>query len=355
MKIGIFDPYFDDLGGGEKYMMTVAQCLASNHNVDVFWDNNNDVEELKRRFSFNLSRINFAKNIFSPKVSTFRRLLITKKYDVIILLSDGSIPITLSKKTFIHFQQPISELRLNFKDKFKIKKITKFFCNSKYTKSYIDRSLNIDSSILYPPVSLRPTKDNKENIILHVGRFRVRNVNADDYKKQGVMIEAFKEMIKRGLLNWKFVLAVSVKKNEEKIFNEFKKRTENFPIEFSINNTNDHLWNIYSKAKIYWHASGLGEDLLRHPEYAEHFGISTVEAMGAGNVPVVINAGGQKEIVEDKKNGFLWNTLEELIDKTKILTEDQDLWSKMSKEAIKRANFFGGDRFCSDLRHILEL
>ena len=73
------------------------------------------------------------------------------------------------------------------------------------------------------------------------------------------------------------------------------------------------ILNEYKLAKIYWHASGFGEDLETHPEKAEHFGITTVEAMINGLVPIVIDAGGQKEIVvqdrwvfmEDQKNYFL--------------------------------------------------
>jgi glycosyltransferase involved in cell wall biosynthesis len=34
--------------------------------------------------------------------------------------------------------------------------------------------------------------------------------------------------------------------------------------------------------------------------------------MAAGCVPVVVNKGGQPEIVEHGKNGFVWNTLDEL-------------------------------------------
>ena len=121
------------------------------------------------------------------------------------------------------------------------------------------------------------------------------------------MINAFKEMVTKGLKDWKFVLAVSVQKKDETEFEVMQKAAKGFPIEFLVNKSNDELWDIYSKAKIYWHASGFGEDLEKNPEYAEHFGISTVEAMGAGAVPVVINAGGQTEIVADGENGFLWN------------------------------------------------
>ena len=57
----------------------------------------------------------------------------------------------------------------------------------------------------------------------------------------------------------------------------------------------------------------------------EHFGITTVEAMAAGCVPVVINKAGQREIVEDGVSGFLWNTWGELKDRTQLLAEDGNL------------------------------
>lgn len=354
MKIGIFDPYLDDLGGGEKYMMTIASCLSKKHEVTVFWANPQDLRELLQRFSIDMAKVSVAANIFSPKISFFRRITRTKGYDAIIVLSDGSIPFVLSKKLFIHFQQPITGINLDIKKRFKISRVAKVFCNSYYTKSYIDKEFGVNSLVLYPPVDLKPRNLKKENIILHVGRFRVKKVKIGDYKKQDVMIDAFKKMVQNGLKDWRFVLAVGVKKEEEALFNDMQKSAEGFPVEFLLNLSNDQLWNIYSKAKIYWHASGFGEDLVKHPEYAEHFGISTVEAMGAGAVPVVINAGGQKEIVEDGKNGFLWDTLKEMQEKTLQLVHNEDLWQKLSMASKDRAKFFSERRFCEELQRIIE-
>ena len=357
MKIGIYDPYLDDLGGGEKYMMRIAQCLAGDHDISVFWDRKKDLEELKERFQLNLSNIALTHNIFTKNTGLFKRLWESKKFDVIILLSDGSIPFLLSKKTFIHIQQPLPSQKIDTKSRYKISRINKFFCNSYYTKSYIEKLLNINSLVLYPSVELKPRKVKKENIILHVGRFRVIDVatGIDDYKKQGFMVETFIKMIKEGLNGWRFVLAVSIKKEDQKIFETFKERTKGYPIEFIINKNNNDLWDIYSKAKIYWHASGFGEDLEKHPEYAEHFGISTVEAMGASVVPVVFNAGGQKEIINDGGNGFLWNSPDELIEKTQLLINNEKLWLQISQKAIKRARDFAGDKFCKELYKILNL
>jgi glycosyltransferase involved in cell wall biosynthesis len=160
-------------------------------------------------------------------------------------------------------------------------------------------------------------------------------------------------MSQKGLKNWKFVIATSIKKENEKEFEQLQQQAKGFPIEFFINKNNKELWNMYNKAKIYWHASGFGEDLRKNPEYAEHFGISTVEAMGAGCVPVVINAGGQKEIVTENVNGLLWNSENELMDKTNKLIKDEKLLDKLSQEAIVAAQKFSKENFCENLYKLL--
>lgn len=353
MKIGIFDPYMDDLGGGEKYMMTIAQDLSSEHEVSVFWNNREDIQKIEQRFGLDLSKITIRKNIFK-NLSFFPRLFETRKYDSIIFLSDGSVPFTLSPKLFIHVQQPLQQFQSSsIKEKFKLARVTKFFCNSEFTKGFVGKKFGIKTMVVYPPVSLYPIEIKKENIILHVGRFRVKNVNSEDYKKQGVMIQTFKEMVDNGLKKWKLVMAVSVNESQMELYKKMKKNAENYPIEFLLNETNKNLWETYSKAKIYWHASGFGENLKTHPELAEHFGISTVEAMGAGAVPVVINAGGQREIVTNGKNGFLWDTLEELKKKTLELTIDEKLLSKLSKEAINRSKDFSDEEFKKHIQQMI--
>lgn len=356
MKIGIFDPYLDDLGGGEKYMMTIAECLSDKHEIFVFWDKKQDLDELKSRFSLNLDRVGLKQNIFARKVSPWKRLVETKKYDAIIFLSDGSIPFSLSKKLFVHVQQPLEQINSpNWKDAIKMRRITKIFYNSEFTRSFnCEKLFGIQDIVIYPPVKLLAKNIIKDNMILHVGRFRVRNVGVEDYKKQGIMIEVFKKMIDEGLKDWKFVIASSVKKEDKEKFNQLKKSAQGYPIQFLVNKINDELWSLYNKAKIYWHASGFGEDLQKHPEFAEHFGISTVEAMGAGVVPVVINEGGQKEIITDGKNGFFWDTINELQAKTKKLIDNKKLLDGMAEQARIRAKDFSKVKFCQKIRQLIE-
>ncbi len=354
MRIGIYDPYLDDMGGGEKYMLTIAQCLSQDHSVTLFWNDKEDLTAAAKRFSIDTSKIGFSANIFSSNVGFLKRVLETIKYDAMVILSDGSIPFVLSKKIFIHIQQPIPGAKSSLKTKIKLSRISKVFCNSYFSKSFVDKQLGVDSVVVYPPVKLFPKKLKKENIILHVGRFRARNIGVSDYKKQDVMVDAFKKMVKKGFKGWRFILAVSVNAEEESAFEEFKKKTKNMPIEFYINKSNEDLWDLYSKAKIYWHASGFGENLEEHPEYAEHFGISTVEAMGAGAVPVVFNAGGQKEIVENGVSGLVWDSVGELEEKTQMLSKEKLILEKMAIEAKKRAKDFEGNRFCDEIKRLIE-
>lgn len=351
MKIGIYDPYLDDLGGGEKYMMTIASCLSEKHDVTVFWNDEKDFHAIKDRFGLNLEKVSLSENIFAPQLGSIKRLAATKKFDVIIFLSDGSIPLTLSKKLLIHIQQPLAHMQKNW---LKIARVNTIFCNSEYTKHFIESKFQIPTTILYPPVSLYAEKVEKENIILNVGRFRIKNVKKGDFKKQGFMVDTFKKMIDDGLKKWKFVIATSFPKDAENEFNRLRDQAKGYPIEFFVNKSNKELWSVYNKSKIYWHASGFGEDLEKNPEYAEHFGISTVEAMGAGCVPVVINAGGQREIVTEGENGLLWGTQDEMIEKTKQVISNPGLQNALAKGARLRAQDFSLEKFKAGIERMIE-
>lgn len=352
MKIGIFDPYLDSLSGGEKYMLTMAACLSSRHEVYIFWDDSSIKLKAKEKLGIELTKVKFTRNIFAQNIYFLSRFLATINYDYIIVLSDGSIPL-IASKLIVHFQFPVEWVNVSFKTKIKFLRIAKIICNSQFTKSFIDRRFGVNSTIVYPPVPLpKISKAKKENIILHVGRFG-KTHEGKNFKKQDVMIEMFKKMVNGGLKDWQFTLVVGVRKEDEEEFDKLKEQVKGFPIELVKNPENKHLWQFYNKAKIYWHASGFEEDLQKHPERAEHFGISTVEAMGAGAVPVVIEAGGQREIVDDGENGFLWKTIEECMEKTERLVSDSRLWENLSKQAAKKAAIFGKTRFCEKIGELI--
>nr|MBI5455874.1 glycosyltransferase [Candidatus Levybacteria bacterium] len=355
MRIGIFDPYFNTLGGGEKYILTAASCLAKNHEVFLFWDGD-IVKDASKRFNIDFSSIKQIKNIFSKDVSFPKRLIESNKYDAILFLSDGSLPV-VACKLYIHFQFPVEWVNTdNIIVKQKIKRVSKFICNSEFTKNFIDKKFNKKSIVLYPPSYFlndfpKINYKNKKNQILNVGRLQ-ESKSGKLFKKQDLLIKNFKKIYDSGFSGWQLVLVVTYKKEDENLLDKLKELIGNYPIKIIENCSQEELKKIYLQSKIYWHASGFGEDLEKYPELAEHFGISTVEAMINGVIPVVINAGGQKEIVKNEKNGYLWNTEQELLEKTQKLINDQDLMIRLVTSAISDAKEFSTDRFCKEINKI---
>ena len=145
----------------------------------------------------------------------------------------------------------------------------------------------------------------------------------------------------------------SVNPDQEESYSKFSEKIKNSHVEVLKNAKYEQISSLYSKAKIYWHGAGYLENLQKHPERAEHFGMSTVEAMASGAVPIVINAGGQPEIVKDNDNGYLWNDIETLIDKTHKIAVDKDLFKRISDRAIETSQSFNSVRFCEELNHLI--
>lgn len=338
-------------------MLSAALCLAEDADVDIFWDLakvHGIREKAKHRFAFDLSKLSFAANIFTPDMPLWKRVQHSGTYDAIFLLSDGSLPL-LGCPVYVHFQSPVEWVNGNdLKTKLKKALIRGFICNSQYTKSYIDKKFSITSHVVYPPVKIPILSHTpaKENHILHVGRFGI-NAKGSSFKKQDVLAEAFKKMHEEGLKGWKLVFVISVMDQDKEKLEAFQKHYSHLPIEFVVNPPNTRLWEEYAKAKMYWHASGFGEDLKAHPDRAEHFGISTVEAMGMGAVPVVINAGGQPEIVRNGETGFLWDTIEELQEQTQLLIADPKRLEEMADKARVSVGKFSYDTFCQAIRSII--
>lgn len=354
MKIGIYSPYLDTLTGGEKYIFTAASCLSNDHDVYMLWDDQEIVEKAGKKFDLDLRKVNVDSNIFGRNNSFIKRLFLTFKYDRIIYLSDGSIPLTAARKLIIHFQFPVEWVDTNsFVYLFKKTRISRIICNSYFTKKFIDKKFGVNSEVLYPPARIAlKSSHTKKNQILTVGRYSIIAPD-NDFKKLSFMVSAFKKFKKKRLKGWKLVIVTNVLPQDENQFSNFEKSIKNKDIIIYKNAPIEQIDQLYNESKIYWHAAGYGENLAVHPERAEHFGISTVEAMSHGAIPVVIKAGGQIEIVKDEESGYLWETEEELIEKTHKAAVDKELSKKLSFNAVIASERFTKERFCQELNHII--
>jgi glycosyltransferase involved in cell wall biosynthesis len=128
----------------------------------------------------------------------------------------------------------------------------------------------------------------------------------------------------------------------------------NGKVQLIENPNREEIEGHYNQSKIFWHAKGYRYDENTDPAELEHFGITTVEAMSAGCVPVVINKGGQREIIHDGTNGFLWDAPEELVEKTLFLLQSPEKIRLMSKAAQESINRYSFDGFTKKLQSLLE-
>lgn len=380
LKAAIYDPYVDTLGGGERYCLSVAEILLKNkYKVDIFWSGNEDIISIaEKRFNLNLEGLNVVPDIFGlvpkkidlieennlkiihsrPRPSLnliqkikniFIKYKVLSQYDLLFYLSDGSIPLLFSKNNLLHVQVPFvyTENYLNkFLNSIKVKFISKVICNSQFTSKFLNNFPKEKINVLYPPVDVEKfsSSENKENIILSVGRFD----NILNAKKQDVLIEAFKKICQNNRqLDWKLILMGGSHDLPEKnhYLTHLKKLASSLPIEFIVNPDFTELREIYSKSKIYWHAAGFEVDEYLHPEETEHFGMTVVEAMDSGLVPLVVAKGGLTEIVTESVNGFTWQTIEQLVAKTQLLLATPTDLKELSKVAHSSSQVFSKENF----------
>ncbi|MBI2596855.1 glycosyltransferase [Candidatus Daviesbacteria bacterium] len=356
MRVGLYSPYLDTFGGGERYVLTVAEILSKLIKVDLLFDNHlfkigaeGLKNDLARRFNLELSFVKCVKAPLGKGSNILERLFFLRKYDLLFYLTDGSIFYSTARKNIVHIQSPLAgEPTKSLWGKFKLHNWDLIIYNSEFTKINSQKNWPINSIVIYPPVDTEKIKPlEKKKYILSVGRF----FGYLKDKKQGLLIETFKNLYKKNnLKDWSLHLAGSANQGDLDYLNQLRNEAGKFPVKFYPNLDYSELIKLYGESSIYWHAAGFGEE---DPTKMEHFGISTVEAMSGGVVPVVIGKGGQTEIVDQGKSGFLWNNLNELEDFTYELINDYHLWKRISEAAKEKSKIFGKQKFAGKINELI--
>lgn len=339
LKIGIYSPYLNILGGGERYLLTIAKMLSNDYEVFLFSDH---ALKDKARVTFNISldKVHFLSN------ASF------KNFHIFFYMTDGSLFFPSAKKNFLIIQSPAHIPKFSLLNRLKLINWN-ILCYSQYMEKIIKGKLRKSATILPPCINIDRFRSNwreKENIILTVGRFFPYPHN----KKHDLLIDVFKKNYQKYFSSWKLIIAGGLTEDSgKKILSDLKRKSTGFPIEILVNIPFSQLVKLYRLSKLYWHAAGFGEDIETHPERAEHFGITTLESMAAGCVPLVYDAGGQKDIVMNDQNGFLWSSEEELVNKTRLLINNTQLLQDLSKRAEKRVQNFSCAKFYEELDKLI--
>jgi glycosyltransferase involved in cell wall biosynthesis len=394
MKICLYSPYIPKhFGGGELYLLQVAQSLLKDHEVflaisEFEWQSKLELEaklqadlDLKTEtdlktysksktdlnsvtvdkvldsyqsfFKINLSGLKIITTPIGSSQSWWKKWLWTRQWDVFYYLTDGSIFPSFAKNSILHIQVPLRISKKSFWEKFKLSFWNVINTNSSFTKNFVSKTWPIPVDCVHSPYVELPKSvancsvNSKEKSILNVGRF-FKQLHS---KRQDVIIETFKKLVKehpQSLKDWKLVLVGGVE--DESYSKSLTKLSLGYPIEFYHNTTRDELLDWYCRASVYWHATGYGVDDNLYPEKVEHFGITTIEAMTAGCVPIVIKAGGQIELLGRELESWLWTTQEQWLKLTLQIIDNQQLRVKTAKMARERALNFSRFNFEKQLK-----
>lgn len=370
MRVGIFSPYLPKhYGGGEKHVLTTAEYLSEQHEVDILipTDSTNVVkaqEQYETFFDIDLSRVNWVPSALADRtMKPWQIWNLTREYDVFLYATDGSVFLSGAKQSILHVQIPFSNEHRGLWARQKLNSWNVINTNSEFTKKVIEKNWKTAVDIIhYPYVNTKEIpfpNENKRRFILSVGRFYDPAHTDVHAKRQDILIEAFKKGCKESgwdKRNWELHLvgAVEPASVHDDFVKELQKSAKGFPVFFHHDIPHDELTQLYAKSQIFWHAAGYGIDEQEHPQRVEHFGMSTIEAMAYGVLPVVVNRGGLKETVDHETNGFRFTTEEELIDYTMQLmnmkTDERAAWQRRARH---KAEQFSLERFQKTIDQML--
>jgi Glycosyltransferase len=395
MRVGIYnEPMGHGVGGSETLVAVLAESLAHEHRVEIIHHIKGlSIEKLAADSGADLSRVSsrFVEPDHEPtsysrnprqrfRAARAWHASLSSPYDLFIATLHGNPPFCHARRgalivlfplgTAPYLLHPLEGIgkrkairravgrtyqRLEWRKRLAGYQVVTSI--SDFTRCWTRKRWEVESEIVYPPVDTHFDVLPKENLILSVGRFALKGEGHT--KHQPEMLAKYRE-IETNLRRWEYQTVGALRNTDaHRTFlaslNEQAALCRAAHVRAELKR--EELRNLYERASIFWHAAGYHEDEETQPELAEHFGISTVEAMAAGCVPVVIKKGGQPEIVRHGVDGFLWDTLDELKEYTLTLAADENLRARMSQSARERSQLFskesGVKRYSELLRPLL--
>lgn len=201
-----------------------------------------------------------------------------------------------------------------------------FFANSKFTADAVKTEFGLTPHILYPPVSTdflnhneKDSDEKRDNAVITVARIS---------KEKNLKIIPYIANLTRNI-SFTIVGLLDSIQEYNSLLMLIKELGVSDKVKILTNVKRNHLRGVLRNSKVYLHTS-----------VNEHFGISIVEAMASGCIPIVHNSGGPKEFVPSY---LRYELIEEAAQKINKAIEN---WSPKEAHRIsKYANKFSENNF----------
>jgi glycosyltransferase involved in cell wall biosynthesis len=379
MRIALIHDSLNAYGGAERLALAFAKALKEGgHLVDLYvvektrWDRVEKLTSYDRSViddEYVLSSYGIIPSIYGRFLNWFSRDVIgihgvrRRKYDVVVATKQILVPIFVDV-LYMHFPDFVPGFEyLYYPDRYMYNTSLRIYSrpaallsrllislfknmeykptiltNSRFSASVISRFLGVNGLVVYPPVNVEeylPLSRNKDrdNTVLVIGRI--------EPAKNIASVPLIAEKVKNG----RFVIIGSI--GSYSYYKHLVGLIKSLKVEDRVRILpNASEWQkieLLRKAKVYL-----------HPMKYEHFGISIVEAMASGLVPVVHRSGGPwTDIVEFGRYGFGFRDEDEAISIIENALELQgtELESLRSK-IVTRSQVFSYIKFKYNINNI---
>ncbi len=341
----VYDPYFAALGGGELYACLLAKELAVDSRTTLLAPVPDLRHHLSRRFELSLAELSW---MSQPRLNTSQVSKFSRRFDRFLCLTLGEPPLNQARTGILVVQFPVGPrppLQV-------LASYQAVICYSRYCQHWIRQRWGIDSVVIAPASPglppIQPSPD-RQNLIISIGRFQAK-LNSKGYQ---TLFTTFSALIRDKIPNWEYyVIGGSGQSQLDRaLLKELLQLAVTCKVKLFPDLPRGELLRHLSRAKLFWHGAGYEEPGA--PERAEHFGISIVEAMSLGVVPLVYAAGGPQEIVRHGRDGFHWSSPAELSRLTMELADNEPLRRRLASQARRTAANYVPERLRSEFRQLL--
>ena len=313
----VYDPYLSSLGGGERYAFALAAAAAVDGPVTVAGPTAPAASILED--------MGFP-SVAVARIPSWRYQTAARRYDRVIRIANHLPPAApLPGRSWLVVQFPFTTFARRHPTRFLLRshQLGGYRCivYSEFVRQHLGARWGVEADILAPPVEQGEYVETaKEPLILAVGRFFL----GEHTKRHDILIEAYRQLSPLVRSSWTLILAGGADESSATAgyLQELRARAAGLNVTFAINASALELSLLYRRAALFWHAAGYGRR-LDAPERAEHFGITTVEAMSWGAVPLGYRDGGTAETITLER-GVLWEKPEELTAATIQLVSDPE-------------------------------
>nr|WP_314075880.1 glycosyltransferase [uncultured Roseococcus sp.] len=353
----IFSPYDLTPGGGERYILTLAAALSRDH--DVAFAGLAPYSRLRLRTMG--SRLGLDLSGIVP--IDLEAVAALPPFDLMVAMGNEMLPPIAARA-----RRNLFMCQFPFPLPPEVTPVASAYAgyggvmvNSGYSRHHLRAALRTAAldeppiRIVSPPVPRMPGRASRKlPMILSVGRFFV----SGHAKRHDLLIDAFRELHRRhdGAISLHLAGSLVPGAEPREYLAFLQAKAAGLPVEFHVDSPAETMRELYRDAALYWHGTGLGVDLQSHPERAEHFGITIVEAMSAQCVALALKAGGAPEIITEGENGFLYEDAASLVETSlRLLKPDrQEERIRIGEAASRRAEEFSEEVFCEQIRLIAE-